>query len=194
MEITKESSEPPIGWADALGPDVENPPTARTHGRQLFEPDGTTHTVASCEQRIKGQFELWVQNNALKSIAQVEETGDLDNADKLRSAYTGDSGAGHYTWDGKYVRRARFESLPGMRHLLYLLMHRCDPKITEDKVGELMMKHPKQCGELIRWALGNSPSPEKAGVQNGTADSSNLSAEEQEMIRRSREGKKANQP
>ena len=138
MEITGESSEelsasapePSIGWADALGQDVENPPTARTHGRQLIEPDGTMHVVSSCENRIKGQFELWVQNNALRSIAQVEATGDLERTDKLMSAYTGDWGAGHYLWDGKYVRRARFESVPAISYLIYLLMVRCDPKKT----------------------------------------------------------------
>ena len=177
MEITKVSSEPlavpadepPIGWADALGPEAENPPVARTHGRELIEPDGRSHVVASCENRIKAQFELWVQNNSLRAIAQVEGSGDLERADKMMSAYTGDWGAGHYMWDGKYVRRARFESLPGISHLLYLLMVRCDPKKTEEEVGELLRKYPQQCGQLIRWALGNSPSPAATGESNGTA-------------------------
>ena len=161
MEITKVSadSEPAVGWADALGAEIENPPIARTHGRQLIEPDGTTHVVASCENRIKGQFELWVQNNALKAVSQVESTGDLERADKMLSSYTGDWGAGHYSWDGKYVRRARFESLPGVAHLLYLLMVRCEPKKTEEQATELLRKYPRQCGELLRWALGNSQPP-----------------------------------
>ena len=174
MEITKASTdifpaEPPIGWADALGPDAENPPQARTHGRQLIEPDGTVHTVATCEQRIKAQFELWVQNNAVRSIAQVEAAGDFDRADRMMSVYTGDHGAGHYTWNGKYVRAARFQSMPGIAHLLYLLMVRCDPKKTEDQVTELLRKYPEQCGLLIRWALGNSPPPDTSsgGVAMG---------------------------
>lgn len=157
-----EPLEPAIGWVEALGSDIENPPTARTHGRQLTEPDGTTHTVAPCENRIKGQFELWVQNNALKAITQVENTGDTERAEKMMSAYTGDWGAGHYTWDGKYVRRARFESLPGVTHLLYLLMVRCDPTKTPEGVANLMRQYPRQCGELLRWALGNSPAPSPA--------------------------------
>lgn len=172
MEVTKVSSEPTepaIGWADALGQDVENPPQARTHGRQLVEPDGTTHTVATCENRIKAQFELWVQNNALRAVSQVEAS-DPDRADRMLSLYTGDHGAGHYAWDGKYVREARFKSLSGIAHLLYLLMVRCDPKKTEEGVSQLLHKYPKQCGELIRWALGNSPSPDGAGASvNGTA-------------------------
>ena len=171
MEITNTSSEPALGWADVLGQETENPPTARAHGRELIEPDGTTHAVSSCENRIKGQFELWVQNNALRAIAQVESEGDLERAEKLMSAYTGDCGVGHYTWDGRYVRRARFESMPGIAYLLYLLMVRCDPKKTPDQVTELMRKYPRQCGELIRWALGNSPAPaaDGAGSKNGTA-------------------------
>ena len=169
MEVTKQGAgpaEPAIGWAEALGQDAENPPEARTHGRQLIEPDGTTHTVASCENRIKAQFELWVQNNALRAISQVEAAGDLERADKMMSAYTGDFGSGHYTWDGKYVRRARFESLPGIAHLLYLLMVRCDPKKTEAEAGRLLHNYPKQCGQLLRWALGNSPAPATAGEPN----------------------------
>mgnify|MGYP001579592255 FL=1 len=122
--------EPVIGWADALGADTENPPQARVHGRQLIEPDGTTHIVSTCENRIKAQFELWVQNNSLRAIAQAEATGDLERAEKMMSAYTGDWGAGHYSWDGRYVRRARFESLPGICHLVYLLMVRCSPDKT----------------------------------------------------------------
>lgn len=174
MEITKTSSEPAepaVGWAQALGPEVENPPVARTHGNKLFEPDGTEHVVATVENRIKGQFEMWVQNNALRAIAQVENTGDVERADRLMSAYTGDAGAGHYTWDGKYVRRAWRESEPGLRHLLYLLMVRCDPKKTEEQVTVLFRKYPEQCGRLIGWALGNSQSParEAGGGQNGTA-------------------------
>lgn len=155
MEITN-TSEPSIGWAEALGSDAENPAAARTHGRELIEPDGRRHVVAGCENRIKAQFELWVQNNSLKAIAKAESDGELELADKMLSAYTGDWGAGHYTWDGKYVRRARFESLPGIRHLLYLLMVRCDPHKTEEQVGELLTKYPKQCGQLLKWALGNS--------------------------------------
>lgn len=162
IKVSSEEPEPPIGWAEALGEDSENPAGARTHGRELVEPDGTTHVVSTCENRIKAQFELWVQNNALKSIAQVEETGDLERADKMMSAYTGDWGAGHYSWDGKYVRRARFESYPGIRHFLYLLMVRCDPNKTEEQVGELVRKYPRQCGMLVRWALGNSPAPESS--------------------------------
>lgn len=170
MEITKESSGPaelPIGWAEALGPEAENPPTARTHGRQLIEPDGTTHAVATCENRIKAQFELWVQNNALRAIAQVEASGDMDCADKMLANYTGEWGAGHYSWDGKYVRKARFESLPGLSHLLYLLMVRCDPKKTEEQVNKLVHEYPRQCGDLIKWALGNSPAPEGQAGANG---------------------------
>mgnify|MGYP001608706481 CR=1 FL=1 len=222
MEIRRESSEevveaarvadpqpePGIGWADALGEDVENPPTARVHGRQLIEPDGTVHTLATCENRIKGQFELWVQNNALRAIAQVESTGDLERADKLMSAYVGDWGAGHYSWDGRYVRRARFESLPGINQLIYLLMVRCNLKETEEGVVELVRKYPRQCGELLRWALGNSPSPaaKKAvgdnGIRTGTQNESgrdpqlafletlNLTTEEQELIRKNRKAMK----
>lgn len=161
MEITKvstEPAEPPIGWADALGQDAENPPAARTHGRQLFEPDGTTHTVSTCENRIKAQFELWVQNNALRAVSRAEGSGDVDMADKLMSAYTGDSGAGYYTWDGRHVRRA-LTDIPGLSHLLYLLMVRCDPKKTEEDAMRLVKEYPAQVGQLIRWALGNSPTP-----------------------------------
>lgn len=178
MEITKVSTAPPqrserdeppaepsIGWAEALGQDVENPPTARTHGHQLFEPDGKTHTVATCENRIKGQFELWVRNNALRAIAQIEES-DPDTADQMRSIYLADCGAGHYTWDGKHVRHARFKSIPGMSYLIYLLMARCDPKKTEEQVASLLRKYPAQCGQLLGWALGNSPSPEGTGGSN----------------------------
>lgn len=160
--------EPGIGWADALGEAIENPPTARTHGRQLIEPDGKTHTVSPCENRIKGQFELWVQNNALMAIAQVEATGDLDRADKMMSSYTGDWGAGHYFWDGKYVRRARFESVPGITQLVFLLMVRCEPEKTREEVADLVRKYPQQCGQLLRWALGNSQPPaQAAGEANG---------------------------
>lgn len=180
MELTRESSEEPqappdlgpepaMGWADALGAEVSNPPEARTEGRKLFEPDGTTYIVSPCENRIKGQFETWVQNNALKAIAQVEATGDPERADRMWSSYTGDCGSGQYTWDGKHVRNARFASLPGFRQLLYLLMKRCKPDITEDKVAELISKYPRQCGELMRWALGNSQAPANETGANGTA-------------------------
>ena len=141
-----------VGWTEALGGHVENPPTARSG--DSITALGKTWKVSSCETRIKAQFEQWVRKNARSSIADAIQSNDLQEADSMRKAYQGDFGAGHYSWDGKYVISARSD-MPGLRYLLYLLMVRCDDKVTEEIAIAVMKENPIECGLAIGWALGN---------------------------------------
>lgn len=158
------AEEPVIGWSEGLGGEATNPIHPRTTGEKLFI-DDEEYTVPTCENGIKAQFEDWVRGNTLREIARIDRT-DSEEADRMRSAYNGDVGAGYYTWDGKHVRRARLD-WPGYMHLLYLLLRRCHPNITKEKVGELMEKAPRDCGHCISWALGNARRPKEGAEGNG---------------------------
>jgi hypothetical protein len=151
------------GWTESMGSEATNPPHPRTSGETIFAL-GREWTVSSCENRIKAQFEQWVRRNAKKAIAEAEAEDGPEEADAQRSAYAAARGAGHYDWDGRYCRNARGD-LPGIRHLLFLLLRRCHPDITEEQTAAIFREAPKDCGLALRWALGNSESPaeSKAG-------------------------------
>ncbi len=154
--------EPNAGWTETLGSEASSPPAPRTSGDQLFAL-GEWWTVSSCENRIKAQVEQWVRRNAKRAIA---EEGNPEEANALRSAYMADYGSGHYNWDGRHVRSARGD-LPGLRYLLFLLLKRCHPDMTEAKAEAIFRDNPQGCGAAIGWALGNASAPSETKTTDG---------------------------
>ena len=128
---------------------------------------GRTWTLSSLEQRLKAQFELWVRRNALLAIADAEQAGDLEEAGQLRSTYMGDRGAGYYTWDGKHCRKARSD-LPGVRYLLFLLLRRCHPDVTEEQAAAVFKADPQGVAQAMARAQGNSATPVTDAQAPGT--------------------------
>lgn len=186
---TDEAPEGGPGWTEVLGGEATNPPTPRRSGDVILvmgpcescdgsgadeeDPDGECAgckgtgkgsevleewTVSSCEHRVKAQMEQWVRRGAKVAIAEADTYDGIEEAAKLRSTYAGDFGAGHYNWDGKYVRSAR-NDFPGLIHLLFLLLKRCDPDVTKEDAERLFNNETRACGDAIRWAMGGNGSP-----------------------------------
>jgi hypothetical protein len=164
--MTQDSSEPVEsgGWSEALGEHATNPSTPRTTGEVLYAL-GREWTVSSLEARIKAQFENWVRARAKQVIA---EEGNPEEQEALRGAYMAARSAGHYDWDGRYCRNARAD-VPGLRHLLFLLLRRCQPEVTQEEVVQMFRECPKDCGMVIGWAAGNSLPPNVNVGGNKTA-------------------------
>lgn len=158
-EKVKGQEEPPGGWTEALGEAGSMPDKPRTNGYPL----GEDHTVSSCETRVMAAFEQWVRRQAKRAIQEAEIEDGQEEASRMRSAYMADYGAGHYNFDGRHCRTARGD-WPGLRYLLFLLLKRCHPNITEEEVDTLFNDHPKDCGAAIAWALGNRSAPSKNGA------------------------------
>jgi hypothetical protein len=155
------SKEPNTGWTEALGEHASNPAQPRTSGDTVHAL-GQTWRVASCENRLKAQFEQWVRANTKKQIAEVERTSP-EEANEFRSTYLRDLGAGHYNWDGRAIRQA-LRDIPGLTYLFFLLLRRCHPRITEAKAQEIMVAAAQDCGLAIAWALGNSKTPTRTAT------------------------------
>lgn len=164
--MTEQSSEPNIGWTEALGGAADNPVAPRQTG-ETFSALGKEWKVSSCENRIKAQFEQWVRRNARKDIEEIESEEGPEAGNQLRSVFLADRGAGHYNWDGRHIRSARGD-LPGLRQLLFLLLKRCQPDVTEQIVESLFRENPRGCGFAIRWALGNLEAPAETGPKQTT--------------------------
>lgn len=147
------NQEPNLGWSESLGEHGTNPPNPRTNGDTLIAL-GREWTVSSLENRLKAQFEKWCRTNAKKAISEADMEDGPEEAGAMRSAYAAALGAGHYNWDGRYCRSARGD-LPGIRYLLYLLIRRCHPEVTEEQVEAMFQENPRGCGMALRWALGN---------------------------------------
>jgi hypothetical protein len=151
--------EPNLGWSDVLGEHAGNPPQDRQSGDTLFAL-GREWKVAPLEYRIRAQFEEWVRAGALKVIEEVYLQGYPEQAHQMRSTYIGDCGAGHYNWDGKHCRSARTD-VPGLHYYVYLLLRRCDRKVTLSQVRAIWKENASACTFAIHWAEGNEVSPEE---------------------------------
>jgi hypothetical protein len=146
-------NSPEVGHKEALGEHANFPEQPKQTGETVHAL-GKVWRVSDDENRIKAHFEQWVQDAALKVIAEVLESGQIDEAARMRSTYLGDRGAGKYTWDGEHCRSARSD-LPGLRYLFYLLLKRCHPDMTEKRAYRIQRANPEACGMAISWALGN---------------------------------------
>lgn len=156
-----ETQEPTPGWTEALGEHAGNPPTPRTSG-ETISALGQDWTCSSCEQRIKAQFEQRIRARAFQAAVETEDLGGPEEGAKARSAYLADRAAGHYNWDGRYVRGA-LNDVPGVNYLLFLLLRRCHPDVTEAQAAAIFRDNPAGASLVIRWALGNSAAPYEAG-------------------------------
>ena len=164
------TEEPQPGYTEVLGEHATNPPTPRTSGETIFAL-GQEWTASSVEARIRAQFEQWVRRGAKLAIGEAEAEDGPEEAERQRSAYQAARGAGHYNWDGRNCRSARGD-LPGLRHLLFLVLRRCHPEITEAQAEAIFKEKPADCILTLKWAVGNSTPPAAPqtagpGVTNG---------------------------
>lgn len=154
-----------VGWQEALGSHATNPANPRTSGFTISGL-GKKWTVASLENALKAQFEGWVRDGAMDTIRNLANV-DPEMAAEFKSVFMADMGAGHYRWNGKAIRKA-LQDYNGVCYLLYLLMRRCHPNVTEEEVAKIFKENHLECGAALAWALGNSstPSNQPTGEKN----------------------------
>ena len=173
------------------------PPSAGTCVKCMGDTVEEEFTLSSCENRIKAQFEQWVRRRAKRAF---EEEDDVMAADALRSVYLSDFADGHYNWSeergGKYVAKALMSG-QGFSYLVYLLLRRCHPRVTEKQAYTLADANTAGFALGFRWALGNSDAPadkevvgasprerkEANGKTSGKAPPSVLSKAEEEQLK-----------
>lgn len=197
MEVT-DTKEVPIanvGWTEALGEHASNPDEPRKVGNTLHtfgplpglpKPAEREWTVSDIEKRIKAQFEMKVRSDALKATKAVDLL-DVDEADNMRRVFNKDYGDGLYNWEDSitdpknYITQKR-ASVVGALYLMYLLLRRCHPDMTEQLAKAICVENPRDWMRVYCWALGvpvpkrieelaegepkNRPAPQK-GHPNG---------------------------
>jgi hypothetical protein len=139
------------GRTEVLGEHATNPASPRQSGEHIAAL-GRDWVVSDLEGRIEAQFEQWVRGRAMQ-VVEGEPNPELGN--RLMSVYMADRAGGHYNFDGRHCRSA-LADLPGMRYLLFLLLRRGQPDVTEKMAGAIMDEAPRQAGVAVGWALGNS--------------------------------------
>lgn len=157
-------SDEQLGHSDVLGEHVDNPDKPRENTEGLFiDAENNEYKVSPTEQRIKGQFELWVCKNAIRAIEEMDaECSNPLTAGRQHEAYMKAKSAGSYNWGGSSVAAALMD-LPGNKYFFYLILRRCYPNMTEDEAYALYAENPTQAGRCIGWSLKNSPAPAKPG-------------------------------
>jgi hypothetical protein len=187
MADKQDKQEDGVGWTESLGHEATNPEQPSRVGdliittacvdclgrgtlrnRKCARCDGEGKvqeewTVSGDENRIKAQFEMHVLRGAKLSIAEAENEGDSDEADKQRSVLQADRAAGYYKWDGKYVMRA-LKSVHGFSHMLFLLLRRCHPEITEVQSLNIFKLSSNQSIASYNWVSGNWSGSVPAGA------------------------------
>ncbi len=159
--MTDISSQTP-GLTEALGEHASNPSTPKDTGEIIFSL-GRDWKVSSLELRIKAQFEQHTRSLAMRTIKEIEDELGPEEGSSARSQYIADRAAGHYNWDGRFVRSA-LDDLPGIQYLLFLLLRRCQPEVTVELASKIAINNPTGCGMAIKWALGNSQTPSENGT------------------------------
>ena len=145
---------------------------------------GTPRTVeryrcSSLETAIKGQFEQWVRDGAQQAIQEAMQAGDLDEADRMRSAYM--ASRHEYKWDGKKVIDMRFSWL-GVQYMAFLLLRRCHPKMTEEHAIKIVRANPRGWAMVYGWAQGNSRAPGARGANRKISSNGKASDREPETM------------
>ena len=119
--MVEEKQDNSAGWAESLTPShISNPPTPAISDN-IIHALGKQWQVSADEARIKAQFEIWVRKSARVSIHQADQEEGPEEADRMRSVFQADFGAGAYSWDGSHCVSAR-RGIPGLKYLLYLLL------------------------------------------------------------------------
>ncbi len=162
-----ESKDKSVGWTEALGEAASTPLVPRTSGDTILAL-GREWKVSSIEKRVKAQFEQWVRLGARRAIQEADEEVGTEEAAAMRSTYQADWGAGFYTWTGRHCRRA-LADIPGIRHLMYLLIKRCHPEVTEELVSQMSDDNPREFGDAFRRSLGNLQALEASQIRKMTA-------------------------
>lgn len=160
-----------VGWVDALGDEVNNPPMAKLSDNILFAL-GQQWQVSTDENRIKAQFESWVRRNARLTIHLIEQEDGPEEAAKERDTFQKAMGRGAYSWRGEACRAA-LKDTPGLQYLLYLMILRCHPEDSKQPITEALVEEMwdeslttrSVCLNAISWSLGNFPSRLKKLVQ-----------------------------
>lgn len=156
-KVRQNSVGPRVGWADALGEHTGNPPTPAPAFHTLEALGKIWHT-SSLENRIKGQFELWVQGEA---EAQAMKLGR-----HYMSIYLQDFAAGHYNWpeddeaqDAGSAIRAALTATGGARYLFFLLLRRCHLDVTLETAIAVSKDNIEGSIFAVQKALGNASAP-----------------------------------
>lgn len=166
-----EQREPQGGWAESLGAEAANPAQPKPTGEVVWAL-GREWRLSTMENRLKAQFEQWVRSRAVAAINDIEQEQGPEVAASFRSSYLSDRGAGHYNWDGRHCRSARTD-VPGICHMLYLMLRRCHPDVTPEQAEAIFRENSAGVALAFRWALGNpsqptgTPAPHLVGEQTG---------------------------
>ena len=101
--------------------------------------EGTTYRVAPCCYLVKGQYENYLEGEAMRAIMnRVGEVSDYV-VRELLSIYTRDCAAKVYHFDGSVSVRSR-ELLPGRKRLAALQLHKGHPGLTNVASMDLVEK------------------------------------------------------
>lgn len=178
-------TEQKMGRKEVLGEHCTNPEQERksgfplkalgeykvVDGERITVKEPEDFTVSSCEGRIQGQYEDWVQKNA---IALIDKHKGTPFGDKLRRDFAKDYSAGKYFWpdnwsiynSGEHVRAA-MDDAPGTIELLYLLLKRCHKDMTREKAARIFRSNQEGCSVAMNWAMGNPNSSAPNQEANG---------------------------
>lgn len=135
--------------------------------------------VSAVEDRITAQFEQEVRRKARAAYIDIQRTDPVEAAE-MRSLYMTEFAAGAYNWDDtsanmhNHVRISRQKTW-GAFYMMYLLLRRCDPSMTEQLAIDIWLANPDDALATYLWTLGltpgNEPSPVKRAPSGAAAGS-----------------------
>lgn len=138
-------------------------------------------SVSAVEDRITAQFEQEVRRKARAAYIDIVRS-DAEESAEMRSLYMTEFASGAYNWNDaganvhNHVRTARKKTW-GAFFMLYLLLKRCDPSMTEQLAIDIWLANPNDALSTYLWTLGipsgNVQSPAQPPPSGAVTDSQN---------------------
>ena len=135
--------------------------TGSAGGGEMIQALGKTWTLAPVTFAIQAKFERWCRLRARQALVEDKDGLPADAYQENLSSLNREIAAGRYSWGvsmGEVIRDS-LNDLPGLLHLLGLLLQVNHDSITQDDVRAIFEGNPEGVGLALKATLGNRRTP-----------------------------------
>ena len=110
-----------------------------------------TYLVSACTKRVQSDFQEWLKERAKREVLNIPQLSP-DQVGTALAKIAQDASAGVYGWNGPAGLKAR-GTYDGISQLLYLLLRRDQPQITEEEVEDILELHTSAAADAVKEAI-----------------------------------------
>lgn len=108
----------------------------------------TTYQLTPLTKGVQGAFEAWLKARARADIHAMKSELSQEDYIAALAKVARDGVAGIYLFTGEVAAQA-MQTLDGLVHLLWLMLQKHQPKLTEEDVFTLAVEHQEECAAAL---------------------------------------------